>query len=178
MFDKVRRDMQGRRVRVTRLGSSHEHSRRFRRRLVRDDPDVWSGRAVQEGCVDLAAAVLHQCIRLLIGACGAPSHHGYQRARDLISGQASKWAKGVTSVRMRREGRSSIVVSSSRRHRQVRLLARSSMLSLLRAVPLFVPGRPFLRPCLRSTETRRAQGPSRLASRLPCRVPRRWQAMP
>jgi hypothetical protein len=42
----------------------------------------------------LADAVLHQCIRLLIGACGAPSHHGYQRACDLISGQASTGPNG------------------------------------------------------------------------------------
>jgi hypothetical protein len=33
--------------------------------------------------------VLHQCIRPLIGARQAPGHHGYQRACDLISGQAS-----------------------------------------------------------------------------------------
>src|SRR6202051_4011784 len=53
------------------------------------DPDVWSGRALQEDFVELAAAVLHQCIRPLIGAFGAPGHHGYQRACVLISGQAS-----------------------------------------------------------------------------------------
>jgi hypothetical protein len=34
-------------------------------------------------------AVLHQCIRLLVGAYCAPSHHGYQRACGLISGPAS-----------------------------------------------------------------------------------------
>src|SRR5690348_1317639 len=34
-------------------------------------------------------AVLHQCIRPLVGACGAPGHHGYQRAYVLISGQTS-----------------------------------------------------------------------------------------
>jgi predicted metal-binding protein len=34
-------------------------------------------------------AVLHQCIRPLIGARCAPGHHGYQRACVLISGQAS-----------------------------------------------------------------------------------------
>ena len=39
--------------------------------------------------VNLADAVLHQCIRPLIGACCAPGHHGYQRAFELISGQAS-----------------------------------------------------------------------------------------
>ena len=32
------------------------------------DPYVWSGRALQENFADLAGAVLHQCIRPLIGA--------------------------------------------------------------------------------------------------------------
>jgi hypothetical protein len=53
-------------------------------------------------------AVLHQCIRPLIGACCAPGHHGYQRACVLITGQASSGAKWVTRVRRRREDRSSI----------------------------------------------------------------------
>jgi hypothetical protein len=44
---------------------------------------------VARDLVDLASAVLHQCIRSLIGACCAPDHHGYQRACVLISGQAS-----------------------------------------------------------------------------------------
>jgi hypothetical protein len=63
--------------------------------LVANDSDVWSGRALQEnfhragGC-----AVLHQCIRPLIGAFCAPGHHGYQRACDLISGQASTGRRG------------------------------------------------------------------------------------
>jgi hypothetical protein len=55
---------------------------------------VWSSRALQEFFVDLADAVLHQCIRSLIGALVAPNHHGYQRACDLISGQASTGANG------------------------------------------------------------------------------------
>jgi hypothetical protein len=38
-------------------------------------------------------AVLHQCIRPLIGAY-APGHHGYQRACVLISGQASTGHSG------------------------------------------------------------------------------------
>jgi len=50
------------------------------------DPDVWSGRALQESSSSWRWAVLHQCIRPLIGACRAPGHHGYQRACDLISG--------------------------------------------------------------------------------------------
>src|ERR1700758_5775545 len=52
-------------------------------------------------------AVLHQCIRPLIGAF-APGHHGYQRACVLITGQASIGAIWVTSVRMRRKDRTSI----------------------------------------------------------------------
>src|SRR5215475_2785183 len=38
---------------------------------------------------DGGCAVLHQCIRPLIGAFCAPGHHGYQRACELVSGQAS-----------------------------------------------------------------------------------------
>jgi hypothetical protein len=52
-----------------------------------NDPNVWSGRASQENFVELVVAVLHQCIRPLVGAF-APGHHGYQRTCDLISGQA------------------------------------------------------------------------------------------
>ena len=37
----------------------------------------------------------------------APGHHGYQRACDLISGQASSGAIRVTRVRRRREDRTS-----------------------------------------------------------------------
>jgi hypothetical protein len=51
-------------------------------------PNVWSGRALQEVSSIRQITVLHQCIRPLIGAC-APGHHGYQRACELISGQAS-----------------------------------------------------------------------------------------
>src|SRR5215831_16847897 len=44
---------------------------------------------IDAGLFDQTVAVLHQCIRPLIGACCAPGHHGYQRACGLISGQAS-----------------------------------------------------------------------------------------
>src|SRR5271169_5068535 len=53
------------------------------------DPHVWSGRALQESSSSCLIAVLHQCIRPLLGACCTPGHHGYQRACVLISGQAS-----------------------------------------------------------------------------------------
>jgi hypothetical protein len=121
------------------------------------DPNVWSGRALQEVLVNLADAVLHQCIRPLIGACCAPGHHGYQRAFELISGQASNGAIWVTSVRMRREDRSSIVVS---------ILSQTSagkgvgyvIDRFLTSPCSFVRAwRSFLRPGLRA-QTRRAQG--------------------
>jgi hypothetical protein len=36
--------------------------------LSESDPNVWSGRALQEFFIDPADAVLHQCIRPLLGA--------------------------------------------------------------------------------------------------------------
>ena len=98
---------------------------------VANDPNVWSGRAVQEVFVDPADAVLHQCIRPLIGALcsglimdiSAPAFSLPDRPQRTIR---------VTSVRMRREDRASIVVSSSRGPRRVvaaagRGLGRSEM---------------------------------------------------
>jgi hypothetical protein len=52
------------------------------------DPNVWSGRALQVVSPGWRRAVLHRCIRPLIGAF-APGHHGYQRACVLVSGPAS-----------------------------------------------------------------------------------------
>src|SRR6201988_4146248 len=83
-----------------------------------NDPNVWSGRALQEVFVDLADTVLHQCIRPLIGAC-APGHHGYQRACDLITGQASTGLFGSPVFGCAGKTDFSIVVSSSRRPRRV-----------------------------------------------------------
>src|SRR5262245_4925080 len=53
------------------------------------DP-MYVGPCVARGLLRVGGfAVLHQCIRPLIGAFCAPGHHGYQRACDLVSGQAS-----------------------------------------------------------------------------------------
>src|SRR5277367_1480092 len=71
------------------------------------DPDVWSGRALQEDFVELAAAVLHQCIRLLIGAlCSEPSWISARVRSRYLTGLDR--AIRVTSVRTRSEDRSSI----------------------------------------------------------------------
>jgi hypothetical protein len=53
-------------------------------------------------------AVLHQCIRPLIGAYCARGHRGYQRACVLIKGTGLRRAKWVTRLRRRREDRSAI----------------------------------------------------------------------
>jgi hypothetical protein len=63
---------------------------------------------VARGFVDPADAVLHQCIRPLVGACCAPGHHGYQRACVLVSGQASIGPFGSPVFACAREDRSSI----------------------------------------------------------------------
>ena len=71
------------------------------------DPNVWSGRALQEVFVELAVAVLHQCIRSLIGA-GLLRTIMDISARAISLADRPQRAIWVTSVRMRREDRSSI----------------------------------------------------------------------
>src|SRR5216683_261916 len=53
------------------------------------DPNVWSGRALQEVFVDLVVSGLASMYPVSSWSCFAPDHHGYQRACVLISGQAS-----------------------------------------------------------------------------------------
>src|ERR1700692_2846740 len=53
------------------------------------DPDVWSGRALQEVFVELSDCGLSSMYPVSSWSCFAPDHHGYQRACDLINGQAS-----------------------------------------------------------------------------------------
>jgi len=73
-------------------------------------PYVWSGRALQEVFVELASAVLHQCIRSLIGALLLRTNMDISaRAISLTDRpQRTIW---VTSVRMRREDRSLMEMS-------------------------------------------------------------------
>src|SRR5450631_1860403 len=53
------------------------------------DPNVWSGRALQEVFVDLVVSGLASMYPVSSWSCFAPDHHGYQRACVLITGQAS-----------------------------------------------------------------------------------------
>jgi hypothetical protein len=129
-----------------------------------NDPYVWSDRASQcmvRPCVARGfrrsggCAVLHQCIRPVIGACCAPGHHGYQRASDLISGQASTGPFGspVFASAGKTDPPSRLILSqiSAGNGGMGYVIDRSSS----RAVPLFVPV-PSSRPVL--ARERRAQG--------------------
>ena len=53
------------------------------------DPDVWSGRALQEVFVELAVGGLASMYPASDWSSLSPGHHGHQRACGLISGQAS-----------------------------------------------------------------------------------------
>ncbi len=60
------------------------------RKSVAHDPECMVRPCVARGFRRSGGcAVLHQCIRPVIGAHLAPGHHGYQRACELFSGQAS-----------------------------------------------------------------------------------------
>ena len=107
-------------------------------------------------------AVLHQCIRPLIGACCAPGHHGYQRACDLVSGQASTGPFGPpVFVRAgKTEPPSRFILSQTSAGKRTKL---SHHVLLLMSYSSFVRAGavPSSRPAYR--RSRRAQGRSRPA---------------
>jgi hypothetical protein len=109
-------------------------------------------------------AVLHQCIRPLIGAVCAPGHHGYQRACVLISGQASNGpfgSPGFAGAGKTGPPSRFILSQTSAGKRAMSSFSPDRCSSFVRAV------RPFLRPGLRvfrGIARRDRQGwPSRLA---------------
>src|SRR5262249_50413749 len=116
------------------------------------------GRAVQEAfgrrwlirsCVNVFGVRLEHVLRAIMDIS----------AHAILLADRSRRTFRVTRVRTRREDRSSIVVSSSRKTRRVMGLRHRSApgCSFVRA------WRPFLRPDLRMPKLRRAQGPSGLA---------------
>jgi hypothetical protein len=126
-------------------------------------------------------AVLHQCIRPLIGACCAPGHHGYQRACDLISGQASTGPFGspVFACAGKTDPPSRLILSQTSAGNRLWDYVIDRSLSC--AVPLFVPRAvPSSRPAHR--RSRRAQARSRpavtLTSRLALPLPGRALTAP
>src|SRR5882757_2588859 len=121
------------------------------------DPNVWSGRASQE-VSSIWFAVLHQCIRPLIGAvhCSGPPWIS-ARGRSFYR-TGLEWAIRVTSVRSRREDR-----SPSRRYLSQTSAGKGSSASLLRhrqlliaSVPWFVlMAVPSSRPATTTSDARR-----------------------
>ena len=85
------------------------------------DPNVWSGRALQEDFGELVVSGLASMYPAFGWSSCAPGHHGYQRACDLISGQASMGHLGHQCSHA--PGRPNLhIVSSSRRPRLVGVL--------------------------------------------------------
>src|SRR5258707_10674621 len=120
-------------------------------------------------------AVLHQCIRPLIGAF-APGHHGYQRACVLITGQASIGPFG--SPVFARAGKTEPpFVSSSRRPRLETVDRVTSSLAPHIAQLLCSSQGPFLRPGPQNVDRvarRGGQGrpsPFACARLRPCQTP-------
>src|SRR5258708_40053131 len=66
---------------------AEKNERKDRSRLR--DPNVWSGRALQEVFVDLVVSGLASMYPVSSWSCFAPDHHGYQRACVLICRQDS-----------------------------------------------------------------------------------------
>jgi hypothetical protein len=84
-----------------------KRTRQTRRVSDAIDPYVWSGRVSQEVLSSCRVAVLHQCIRPLIGASVLPAIMDIS-APAISLADRPRWAIWVTSARMRREDRSSI----------------------------------------------------------------------
>src|SRR4029077_1188288 len=114
-------------------------------------------------------AVLHQCIRLLIGACCAPSHHGYQRACGLISGPASNGPFGspVFACAGKTDPPSRLILLADLGGKQA-VGFMSSIAPYLYAVPLFVPEARSFVPACACAGAPRARGRQGWPSRLLC----------
>src|SRR6266851_3606153 len=100
-------------------------------------------------------AVLHQCIRPLIGAF-APGHHGYQRACVLISGQASIGPFGSPVFAF--AGKTELHLVSSSRRPRLETVDRGYVIacSSYRSVPLFEPRVRSFVPARRTSIASRA----------------------
>ena len=154
------------------LGDNQTSGERVRIDAI--DPNVWSGRAVQE-VSSIWQYGLASMYPVSPWSSFAPDHHGYQRARDVITGQASTGPFGSPVFACAGKTDPPLLVSSSRRPRRVDYIINSS--SFFMAVPLFAPdGRSFVPACAcRRVAHRGRQGwPSRLSclSRPPAARPR------
>src|ERR1700739_1814669 len=132
---------------------------------------------VASGFVELAAAVLHQCIRPPIGACCAPGHHGYQRACVLISGQASIGPFGSPGFACagKTEPPSRLILSQTSAGNVDRV---TSSLAPHIAQFLCASQGPFLRPGPQYVDRVARRGGQGRPSRWACGLLPRWPAAP
>src|SRR5262245_45891625 len=95
--------------------------RPFLPHAVRDndaiDPNVWTGGALQERSVSVGVFGLAPMYPALRWSSWAPGHHGYERAFDLISGQASSGLFGSPVLACAGKTGCSIALLLSRRPR-------------------------------------------------------------
>src|SRR5258708_6125932 len=110
-------------------------------------PDVWSGRALQEVSSSWRSAVLHQCIRSLIGAVLLRTNMDISARAISLTDRPQRGHVGHQGSHA--PGRPILhLFSFSRRPRRVRGLVTSSLASRLFASPLFLPGgRSFVPTC-------------------------------
>ena len=123
---------------------------------ILDSTNVWSGRALQEAFVELAFSGLASMYPVSDWSCFAPDHHGYQRACDLINGQASigPFGSPVFACAGKTDPPSLLIPLADLGWKLligIRVIACSSF----RPVPLFGQGR-FLRPGLQTSIASRA----------------------
>src|SRR5260221_11823174 len=104
------------------------------------DPHVWSGRALQEVSSSWRSAVLHQCIRSLIGAVLLRTNMDISARAISLTDRPQRGHVGHQCSHT--PGRPILhLFSFSRRPRRVRVLITSSIASWLFTVPFFVPCR-------------------------------------
>src|SRR6202790_3322065 len=131
------------------------------------DPDVWSGRALQVDFAELAVSGLASMYPVSDWSCFAPDHHGYQRACDLVNGQASTGHLGHQCAHAL--GRPNLhLVSSSRRPRLETVDRVTSSLSPHIAQFLCSSQGPFLRPGPQNVDRDARRGGQGRPSRLAC----------
>ncbi|HEY2427122.1 MAG TPA: hypothetical protein VGI09_14570, partial [Pseudolabrys sp.] len=100
-----------------------------------NDPDVWSGRALQDDFVELAVSGLASMYPAFDWSI-APGHHGYQRACDLVNGQASTGHLGHQYAHAL--GRPNLHLASSSRRPRLETVDRLRHRLLLRSLGSFV----------------------------------------
>src|ERR1700680_2565944 len=142
------------------------------------DPNVWSGRALQEVFVDLVVSGLASMYPVSSWSCFAPDHHGYQRACVLISGQASigPFGSPVFACAGKTDPPSLLIPLADLGWK---LLIGVCHRLLLISPSSFVRAKgPFLRPGLQNVDRVARRGGQGRPSRLACGWLRRWQAAP